>query len=932
MKFSGHAPVIGTWLLRRTVRAWAEAVVQGGNRAAVRELVTVFCTSPDQPARDTAHAALSSLHDPGTIDAFCAEVMMQDDSRLTRIASECRYAPSDEAARALFFFATGNRDALTMLDPRPGNPLLYRGYVDADERLKTVVLSRAKESTACSLFAHALIGNGVEDRMSAWSFAEWELVMQGLLQECQWDECWRLLFSAPLPVAVPALHRIRASGWVPPGDERALWNQLTDTLPDTWTFPAPEPLLYKTLERPVCHATRLAFPQDGSLLATSGSDGRVRVWRVASGTLLHGWQAGSGTARALTFTPDGRQLACAGGDGLLRCWDTITGTLLWDTHHVPAGVECMAVTPDSKAIVSGGTDGRIRIMDAKDGHIIASAAVQGSAISRLAISPDGRRVASADSRGTICIHAYRDTVLRQECTVTQQGLRFLAFTCGSDRFITVGNSPAPIIRDVISGKTVQTLAGDDGSMPCMVSFYDTGIALGSDDQTLSVWQLPSGARISVPVYHQGIASCTTNSAGSLLVAGCNNGTIRFFGLPEGTPGREFLAHTGPVIACACSPDGAYLASCSWDGTVKLWALPDGKPLHVLRIRAGDITCLCSTPDGASVITGNTDGTLRWFSVVDGHHTRTLDMYTSTVTTLAISPDGMFLACAGGDNSLRLWRTSDGVLLAACEGLTSTTRCLMFIPDGKSLVSGGWDGRVRFWQVPGGKLLHAQEGHSSVVVLCATVQGSQSIVTMGNDTTVQIRDPVTRQSLHSFYCGKNDLSASALSPDGRFLVLGGKDGSLCTISLPSGDHGATLPKIPAKVTSLAFARDSGTLLAGYETGSIAIFSLADSRLIRRFPAHTGAISCISPHPHDDLVVTSGRDGACRVWNLPFTRPTKDMCPDDISRVAKIICRNPTGATLAQWQFLEHFLHGRFRHEIEICTRQPVAGAYDIQIVG
>jgi len=932
MKFFGHAPVIGTWLLRRTVRSWSEAAVQNGDSAAVRELVCVFCTSSDQPTQAAAHAALSSLHDPGTVDAFCTEVMIRDDARLTRIAAECRYASSDEAARALFFFATGDWDALGLLDPLPSHPLLFRGYTESDERMRMVVLKRATESARCHLFAHALIGDGAQDRMSAWSVAEWELVMQGLLQECQWDECWRLLFSAPLPVAVPALHCLRASGWVPPGDERALWNQLIGSLPETWTFPAPEPLLYKTLERPVCHTTRLAFPQDGSLLATSGSDGMVRVWRVASGTLLHAWQAGKGAARALAFAPDGRRLACAGEDGLLRCWDPLIGTLLWDTEHEPAGTECMAVTPDSAAIISGGTDGRIRIMDRENGHIITSVEAHGSAISQLAISPDGRRIASAGSDGTICIHGYRDTVLQQECTVTQQDLRFLAFTCGSDRFATVGNSPAPIIRDVTSGKAVQTLAGDAGSTPCTVSFYETGVAIGSDDHTLSVWQFPSGTQTSIPVYHQGIASCTTNSAGSLLVAGCNNGTIRFFGLPGGTAGREYLAHTGPVIACACSPDGTYLASCSWDGTVKLWGLPDGNPLHVLRARAGDVTCLCSTPDGSSVITGNTDGTLRWFSVLEGHHTRTLDMYTSTVTALAISPDGMYLACAGGDNSLRLWRTSDGVLLAACEGLTSTTRCLTFTPDGKTLVSGGWDGKVRFWQVPHGNLLYAREGHTSAIVLCATAPGSPSIVTMGNDTTVQVRDPVTGQSLHSFYCGKNNLSASALSPDGRLLVLGGKDGSLCTIRLPSGCHGATLPKIPVKVTTLAFTRDSEALLAGYETGTIGIFSLADSRLIRRFPAHAGAIRCITPLPNDDLIVTSGGDGACRVWNLPFTRSPKDTCPDDISRVADIIFQNPTGAALAQWQFLEHFLHGRFRHEIEICTRQPVAGAFDIQIVG
>jgi WD40 repeat protein len=858
--------------------------------------------------------------------------MTKNDPRLTRIASDSRYTPSGEAARALFYFVTGDWDALAKLDPRPGNPLLFLGYTGADERMKMAVLHRAKESPACALFAHTLIGDGAQNRMKTWSVTEWKLVMQGLVAKSRWDEIWRILFSAPLPLAVSVLHHIRASGWTPPGDERALRDQLIDTLPDSWTFPAPEPLMNKTLERPVSHTTNLAFSQDGSLLATSGSEGVIRIWRVAGGTLLHALQAGTGAARALAFTPDRRQLVCTGGDGLLRCWDPITGNLIWDTHHEPTGMVCMAVTPDSVSIISGGADGHIRIMDVKNGHITASREARGCAIFQIAISPDGRKIASAGSDGTICIHTYDCLMMRQEWSVTQHGLQSLAFTCGNDRLITIGRGHAPIIRDVTSGKPVQTLAGDDGGTPYTVSFYGTGIAIGNTDGTLSIWQLPSGIRTSIPVYHQGIASCTTNADGNLVVTGCNNGIIRFFDLPEGTPVREFKAHAGPVIACAISPDDTTLASCGWDGTVKIWNLPSGELVHILKGRAGEVTCLCSMPDGDSVITGNTDGTASVLCTAGGQITRTIDLFTTTVAALALNPEGTLLACAGGDTTVRIWRIADGGLSGTCTGLTSTTRCLTFTPDGKTLVTGGWDGKIRFWQVPDGRIITTSPGHTGVVTFCAAPPSGSFIVSVGSDANVRLWNPVSGNIQNAFGCGWQDMSAGALSPDGLLLALGRKDGSLCTVNLPSGTQAAALPKIPVKVTALAFTRDSGTLIAGYETGSIAIFSLADSRLIQGVSAHTGAISGIAPLLHDDLVVTSGRDGACRVWNLPFTRQPKETCPDDIARIADIIRRNPKGAALPQWQFLEHFLHGRFRHEIEICTRQPVAGAYDIQIVG
>jgi WD40 repeat protein len=906
--------------------------VEHGDRDAVKELVTVLCASGDERACTTAHSALISLSDPGAIDTFCYEVMIRHDVRLLDIVSACRYVPSEDAERALFFFDTDNWDALARLDALPGNPLLLTGYMNAGPDLQTAVLSHAKDPVRANLFAHVLIGDETGNGMNGWSIAEWERVMDGLVSAAEWDECWRILFSAPLPVAVFALHRIRASGWIPPGDDRTLWETLTGTLPDAWTYPAPEPLLHQTLERPVSHATCLVFSPDASLLATAGSDGMIRVWRVAGGTLLHAWQAGMRAARALAFIPDGGGLACIGSDGVLQCRDPLTGALLWDTAIGTDGATCMAVVPGSGAIICGTADGSLHVRDCRDGYILVSEMVYRSAVSHLSLSPDGRKIVSAAADGTLSVHTFDGTTIRHAWSMTHQGVRHLAFAGGSDRFVVVGDSPEPVIRDATSGHIILPLTGNEGDFSGTVSVYDTGIAIGRTDHIFSVWQFLSGAHIAVPVYHQGIASAAATRTGTLLVAGCTNGMIRLFRLPGGMPERTFKAHTGLVTACTVSPDGSALASCGWDGTVKLWSLPAGELIRTLRGRADEVTCMCGMPNGASVITGNTDGTGRVLCTEGECLARTLDLFTSTVRALAVNADGTHLACAGGDTTVRIWRIANGGLLGTCSGLTSTTRCLAFTPDGKTLVTGGWDGKVRFWQVPGTTLITESTGHSGVVTFCTASPTGSFVVTVANDASVILWDPATGNRLHSFGCGWHHISACALSPDGRTLALGRKDGSLCTVSLPSGSGRTDLPKIPETVTSLAFTGDSGTLIAGYETGCIAVFSCEESRLIRSMSTDTGAIRGIVHLPCKDRFVSTGSDGVCRVWNLPFTRQLKDTCPDDIARIAEFVHQTPAGPVRAQWRFLLHFLQGRFRHEVGICVSQPVASAYDIQIVG
>jgi len=120
----------------------------------------------------------------------------------------------------------------------------------------------------------------------------------------------------------------------------------------------------------------VAFSPDGTLLASGGEDNEIRLWQVADGQLIrtlrgHGGRTGDGFnllftdmtkgVRDLAFSPDGTVLASAGSDGTVRLWRIADGKLLKTLSGHTNVVNKVAFSPDNRLLASGSGDSTIRV-------------------------------------------------------------------------------------------------------------------------------------------------------------------------------------------------------------------------------------------------------------------------------------------------------------------------------------------------------------------------------------------------------------------------------------------------------------------------------------------------------------------------------------------------------------------------------------------
>lgn len=94
----------------------------------------------------------------------------------------------------------------------------------------------------------------------------------------------------------------------------------------------------------------LAFSSDGNLLASVGSDGRVRLIILSEGK-VHTLNQQTHGAIAVAFAPDGSTLATAHGDGCVKIWSTSSYQCLVSRRHAKGEVSSIAFCKGGKELV-----------------------------------------------------------------------------------------------------------------------------------------------------------------------------------------------------------------------------------------------------------------------------------------------------------------------------------------------------------------------------------------------------------------------------------------------------------------------------------------------------------------------------------------------------------------------------------------------------
>jgi len=614
----------------------------------------------------------------------------------------------------------------------------------------------------------------------------------------------------------------------------------------TW---ADEPLRTVVQEGHASGITYLAFSYDGGVLVSGASDEKVKLWRIADGSLLRTIDVQR--AQNFAVSPDGRILISAGLSNKIEVWDLKDGSQVGMSEDSEA-ISSIAFSPTGKMFVYCGNE-EIKVRNASDGRPIRTFRMKGIySVRSLAVSPNGKILILAGEMGSNLqlydiAKGYLRTLEKHKGAVNT-----VAFSPDGKIVASGGEDNTVCLWYGLDGSFIKTLERCESPVHS-VAFSPDGknLAAGCRDGNVVLFSIPDGSIIRViEVTKYGIwlpfgfhsMLVTFSPDGKILVTGDQHGKIKFWNVTDGSLIRVLEGYESSVHSIAFSPDKKILASGSSDA-VRLWDITEGTIIQTLPILEGSKKCIAFNPSGNMVGIGFRDwnkpswyssyyptGWIDLWNIPDVYLIRRFGAEAGEVNSIAFSPDGKILAAGGCNRTnrtalVRLWDIGDGSLIRKLEPHEETIKSIAFSPDGRFLATIGvkkGSGTTYFWDVSNGSLIWTLERTRGVFFHPVAFSPDGKIfATVGDNVEERSKEISSWNIFSNIFRLKNTDVPKKVS---KIKLWNVSDGSLAR----------TLEAPGELIDLLVFSPDGKSLVTGdFFNGTVDLWSTSDGSLKRTF---------------------------------------------------------------------------------------------------
>jgi WD40 repeat protein/DNA-binding SARP family transcriptional activator/tRNA A-37 threonylcarbamoyl transferase component Bud32 len=407
-----------------------------------------------------------------------------------------------------------------------------------------------------------------------------------------------------------------------------------------WDLESGEPIT--TLAGHTLSVNDVRFSPDGSLVATTGEEGKTYIWDADSGQRLLAINHGG---ISVHFMPGGAQLATAGKDGTIRIWDVANGDELIKLSGNPGGIAYFDINPDGSQLVTATSHGPVRFWNIGLTHESLIFDARHPQLAKATFSPDGQYVATTGG-DEISAQIWDATYGTELLTLIghDDQVSDIVYSSDGDLLATASVDGTTRLWDAKTGEALKVFSGHDHWVNRVAFNPDnTLLATAGQDKKVILWDVASGEALrTLEPYADGIWSLNFSPDGALLATGTGHisAKVRIWDVESGQEIPTTLeGHEWQVNDVIYSPDGSLFLTTSDDGSARIWDAETGQELVVMdapsKVLSADFN-----PDGHLIVTGEEGGKIKIWDADSGNRVITLlEDGEGAISHVEFSPDG-----------------------------------------------------------------------------------------------------------------------------------------------------------------------------------------------------------------------------------------------------------------------------------------------------
>jgi WD40 repeat protein/DNA-binding SARP family transcriptional activator/class 3 adenylate cyclase len=645
---------------------------------------------------------------------------------------------------------------------------------------------------------------------------------------------------------------------------------------DGSVFPEAEEALHRAV---VASRLELEVPGVGGSLAwsptgvfvTEGPEnsGMIDIRDDETGESVLSFHGHDGDVHDVAFSSDGSRLASTGDDGKLKVWDASTGRLV-STVSGEGGTWGPSFGADDSRVaaawrppgIGAPSAGEVRVFDLTTRRVVSTVRMESP--TDTALSPDGNLLAVASDYTSAVLKELDGVVF--DLSTGEEAFRLRAPGCCSTssfqdvswspdgRYVAAGSENATRVWDAGTETLRYTLPGQEGFVLGVAWSPDSSrLVTGGSDGTARVWEIRgerSRVLWSLPAQEEssGIVGVAFSPDGTRVMAGDSGiSAVKIWDVGP-TGDAEWANFPAPPR-----------------GGDQLEFMPDGRRLVVASRFA--------PPSGARALTV--------WDLQTGNDVRTIGPATDHFwfQSFDVSPDGSSIALGGGNRpngfggaaAVRAWDATTGEELYRI-GHRADVNEVSFSPEGGYLVTASWDGTakivdrsgrvIRVFRRDGSNVYAARfSADGSLVAVAAHAEAEPSrvtiwdwerdvvvrtigesggvafdptgprLATVGPEGLVEITDVVSGLPVAVLHGPSGGVSGDfAFSPDGSRVAVPHTDGTVRLFDAHTGEQQLVLPGFGCAVSTVAFSPDGAKLASASQCGGVRIWALEIADLL------------------------------------------------------------------------------------------------------